>query len=161
MDLVDSLSYAKLAREKRAEAITISDSTYQADDLLAAEWKFLYKIKLSHEHLKCAAEIIEDYSKSQDEHIQTSAEGAAWVYRALITLKSELLKIDTSDDTAPRLSRGVFAEKIADLNLAMDKAWKLLVIPVIMSTAALIRIPEGANDGTRLSSFAHNHRAAK
>ena len=33
MDLVDSFSYAKLAREKRAEAITISDSTYQADDM--------------------------------------------------------------------------------------------------------------------------------
>ena len=89
---VIALSWKLFGPPEGPKPFTISDSTYQADDLLAAEWKFLYKIKLSHEHLKCAAEIIEDYSKSQDEHIQTSAEGAAWVYRALITLESELLR---------------------------------------------------------------------
>jgi hypothetical protein len=145
MALIDSFAYAKSALDKAQHLEEIDDLSFT---------EMIYQLKSSQEDFKCAARIVAAYADNKDKTIAASADLAKAIFDGLIRLDDDLVNLTKSvlDNTGkPNWSEGEFAEKLAEIRVAIDETWKALAGAAVLATYVLVQMPAGKEE--KLSSL--------
>jgi hypothetical protein len=99
-------------------------------------------LKLGKADFACAQSQVAPYATSANDAIKTSAEGTTVTFARLAQLNDRAVAeykaiLDSASEGKP-LKQGSVAERQAELAVAYDEAWKLLIPSVIAGTYAIV-----------------------
>lgn len=102
---------------------------------------YIYALKLAQRDLECATWLLAPFVDSKIETIQTSALGSKVVFERLVKTNQEIVELlkDTVDGKVG--SEGTMAERLADINIRADEAWKMLPLATVAATYGLVDRP--------------------
>jgi hypothetical protein len=149
MRLVDSFRYAKTASEQTdraaAELSSRKAATTQAE-LVGAVTDFMVAVKSAGLDYQCAASLVEPFTTSANDPIQTSAKSAHLVYSQLAEIDQQMLAdIRATLDGSPQPS-GASADRTSNLGVRKNQAWKLLPMATVAATHAIVVAPDKPNE---------------
>jgi hypothetical protein len=130
--LTEALSHARAAVDR---AISPQPRQVSEVDLFIA-------LKLGKADFDCARAQVSAYATSSNDAIKTSAEGTTLTFARLAQLNDRSVAeykaiLDSVGEGKP-LKQGSVAERQAELAVAYDEAWKLLIPSVIAGTYAVV-----------------------
>ena len=130
--LTDALSYAKDALDRSA-----SLQPRQGGDV-----DLFVAIKLAKTDYECARSQVSPYAASTNKAIKTSADGAAFTFDRLAQLSdrtvAEYREVLNSRSEGRQLKQGTLAERQAELAVAYDETWKMLITSATAGTYAVV-----------------------
>jgi len=147
--LVDSLGYASSGRSR----VTTDPATVPPGARLDAVKKMMVELKSAIQDYECAASLVKPYIDSEDEAIQISARGAHTAYKMLAMSDAKIvndLRV-LLDGQMPQPGVGSRLEAIANDEVQIDEAWKLLPVAAVAATHGIVHVE--SNDNEPLTHF--------
>jgi len=130
--LTDALSYAK-------EAL---DRTTSLQPRQGGEVDLFVALKLAKTDYDCARSQVAPYTASTNQAIKTSADGTAFTFEQLAQLSdrtvAEYREVLNARSEGKQLKQGTLAERQAELAVAYDETWKMLIPSVTAGTYAVV-----------------------
>jgi len=144
MRFVDSLQYAKAASDQTDRAIAElgSRQVKTQAELAGAVTDFMVAIKKGGLDYQCAASLVEPFTDSANDAVQTSAKGAHLAYSQLAEIDRHMLSEMRASLDGPAQPAGAAADRISDLTVRKNQVWKLLPMAAVAVTHAIVVVPD-------------------
>ncbi len=146
--LVDSFKYAKAASDQTEQAIAKLAATQvnSQAEFVAAITDVLVAVKGAGLDYQCAASLVEPFTKSANDAIKSSAEGAHLVYTQLAAIDREMFQDFLQGLNTPGRSPGAEADRLSDLTVKKRQVWKFLTVATAAATHAIVVLPDNAQE---------------
>jgi hypothetical protein len=148
MRLVDSFQYAKTASDQadRAIAELAGRQLKTQAEFVGAVTDFMIAIKNGSLDYQCAASLVEPFTGSANDAVQTSAKGAHLAYSQLAEIDRQMLSDIRASLDGPAQPTGAAADRISELTVRKNQVWKLLPMAAVAATHAIVIVPDKSNE---------------
>ena len=116
------------------------------------EFSLIVSLRLQRSDYQCAESQVAPYATSSDSVIKDSAEGAALVFHRLQRHDDDLIaQLKALLDSSATVNPGTLAERLADVQSAIEQTWGMMPHVAALSTYTAIRVDPSTRKMSRLA----------